>query len=74
MHSFNSMNIILEEDPIHGHKALWLGNYTAAVDLNNLKLKGIKTVLCVASGIDIKYATNSGINQIVYGFISLKDL
>ena len=44
------MNIIIDEDSAG---ALWLGDYTAATDRTTLKLKGIRTVLTVASGLNI---------------------
>jgi hypothetical protein len=61
--SYKAMNLILEEDSSLNQGALWLGDYTAANDIQTLKSKGIKTVLCVAAGLNIKYPAGSGINQ-----------
>lgn len=47
------MNIIIDEDSAGGTGALWLGDYTAATDRTTLKLKGIRSVLTVASGLNI---------------------
>jgi len=60
--SYKAMNIILDEDSSTNEGALWLGDYTAANDLQTLKQKGIRTVLCVAAELKIKYPSNSGIN------------
>jgi hypothetical protein len=35
--NFKPMNIILEEDSSQGRGALWLGDYTAAMDKSTLK-------------------------------------
>ncbi len=47
------MNLILESN--NGEGALWLGDYTAANNRSKLTEKDIKTVLTVASGLDIHY-------------------
>lgn len=41
--------------------ALWLGDYTAAIDKLVLKEKGIKTVLTTASGLGVSYLPSEGI-------------
>lgn len=50
---------ILEEDPAANRGALWLGDYQAALDKVSLLQKGIKTVLSVVSGIDVRYDKRS---------------
>ena len=60
---YKSMNIILEEDKTANLGALWLGDYTAANDLNQLKNKNINTVLTVASGLNITYPARQGITH-----------
>lgn len=46
--SYKNMHIILEEDLSEKKGALWLGDYTAAIDRETLKQKGINTVLTTA--------------------------
>lgn len=57
--AYKSMNPILEPEGNLG--TLWLGDYTAAINQQLLKQKGIKTVLTVASGLNIKYPPGSDI-------------
>lgn len=38
-----------------GGNILWLGDFTAALDRTLLDVKGVKTVLTVATGLDIAY-------------------
>ncbi|CAD8166101.1 unnamed protein product [Paramecium octaurelia] len=59
--SYQQMNPILEE----GDNILWLGDFTAALDRTLLDSKGIKTVLTVATGLDVAYG-EPGINHKVY--------
>ena len=56
-----SCHRILEEDPVGKRGALWLGDYQAALDKVGLKLKGIRTVISVVSGIDLHYDRDPGI-------------
>jgi hypothetical protein len=51
--NYKNMNIILEADPEKNLGALWLGDYTAALDFTTLKNKNIKTVLTTALGLGI---------------------
>jgi hypothetical protein len=57
------MNVVLEEDPVAGTGALWLGDFTAAQDKITLKSKGIRTVLTVAQGLNISYPAGSEISH-----------
>lgn len=57
---------ILEEDPGSGRGALWLGDYQAALDKVGLKQRGIKTILSVVSGIDVRYDKRSQITHHIY--------
>jgi hypothetical protein len=61
--SYKAMNIVIDEDSSAGTGALWLGDYTAASDRNTLKLRGVKTVLTVAAGLNISYPSTMGINH-----------
>jgi hypothetical protein len=54
------MNIIIEEGP----NALWLGDFTAALDRALLNSKGITTVLTVASGLDISYKEGGIVHKV----------
>ena len=60
---YKNVNVIIEANDQSG--ALYLGDFTAAMEKNNLKNKGIKTVLTVAIGMNIHYAPNT-INHHVY--------
>jgi hypothetical protein len=53
--TYRAMNIVIEEDPSTNEGALWLGDYTAATDLMMLKQKNIRSVLTVASGLNVSY-------------------
>ncbi|EAR92950.2 dual specificity phosphatase domain protein (macronuclear) [Tetrahymena thermophila SB210] len=55
------MHLILEEDMNEKKGALWLGDYTAALDKDMLKSKGINTVLTTAQGLTIYYPQSSKI-------------
>ncbi|CAD8098242.1 unnamed protein product [Paramecium sonneborni] len=59
--NYQQMNQIIEESG----NVLWLGDFTAALDRTLLDSKGIKTVLTVATGLDISYR-EAGINHKVY--------
>ncbi|CAK74287.1 unnamed protein product (macronuclear) [Paramecium tetraurelia] len=59
--SYQQMNPIYEE----GDNVLWLGDFTAALDRTLLESKSIKTVLTIATGLDIAYR-EPGINHKVY--------
>lgn len=37
------------------NNSLWLGDYSAALDIVNLKVKNIKSILSIIHSIDIKY-------------------
>lgn len=58
------MNQILEDSG----NVLWLGDFTAALDRALLDSKGIKTVLTVATGLDVSYR-ESGITHKVENLI-----
>lgn len=58
--SYQQMNIIIEEGP----NALWLGDFTAALDRALLNSKGITTVLTVASGLDISYKEGGIVHKV----------
>lgn len=58
------MNKIIEETSSHG--SLWLGDFSSAQDYLNLRTKGIKTVLTVASGLNIQYPSSAEISHKVY--------
>ncbi|CAD8113685.1 unnamed protein product [Paramecium sonneborni] len=62
--SYQAMNIIHEEN---GNQ-LWLGDYTAAQDKLTLDKKGIRTVLTVASQLNIKY-NDQNINHKTYSIL-----
>lgn len=49
--NYQAMNPVLEE----GANILWLGDCTAAFDRATLDLKGIRTVLTVATGLNVSY-------------------
>lgn len=59
--NYASMNPILEEGP----NILWLGDCTAAYDRATLDAKGIKTVLTVATGLNVSYP-EGGIHHKVF--------
>ena len=55
------MNQIIEDEG----NVLWLGDFTAALDRTLLDSKCIKTVLTVASGLDISYREPGIIHKVV---------
>ena len=52
---YQCINKIIEESPQTCQGALWLGDYTAALDKELLKEKQIKTVITTASGLGVHY-------------------
>lgn len=57
---YQSMNQILEESG----NILWLGDCTAAYDRSLLDGKGIKTVLTVASGLNVSYSEGGMVHKV----------
>lgn len=55
------MNQIIEE----GGNVLWLGDFTAALDRALLDSKDIKTVLTVATGLDVAYKESGITHKVV---------
>lgn len=49
------------------NNSLWLGDYSAALDIVNLKVNNIKSILSVIHSIDIKYT------EINHKIIYIKD-
>ncbi|CAD8121838.1 unnamed protein product [Paramecium sonneborni] len=70
INNYKSMNIIIDQTESQG--ALWLGDYTAAINQQLLKQKNIKTVLTVASGLNVKYPPNSDIVHKVYNILDIE--
>ncbi|CAD8111378.1 unnamed protein product [Paramecium sonneborni] len=70
INNYKSMNIILDQTESQG--ALWLGDYTAAFNQQLLKQKNIKTVLTVASGLNVKYPANCDIVHKVYNILDIE--
>ncbi|KAL4451109.1 hypothetical protein ABPG74_021431 [Tetrahymena malaccensis] len=61
LEQYRNMHLILEEDINENKGALWLGDYTAALDKDMLKSKGINTVLTTAQGLTIYYPQSAKI-------------
>ncbi|CAD8086559.1 unnamed protein product [Paramecium sonneborni] len=59
---YQSMNQILEES----NNILWLGDCTAAYDRSLLDGKGIRTVLTVASGLNVQYSEGGMIHKVYH--------
>ncbi|CAD8071007.1 unnamed protein product [Paramecium primaurelia] len=59
---YQSMNQILEESG----NILWLGDCTAAYDRSLLDGKGIKTVLTVASGLNVSYSEGGMVHKVYH--------
>ncbi|CAD8096229.1 unnamed protein product [Paramecium primaurelia] len=70
INNYKSMNTIIDQTESQG--ALWLGDYTAAINQQLLKQKNIKTVLTVASGLNVKYPPNSDIVHKVYNILDIE--
>ncbi|CAK60831.1 unnamed protein product (macronuclear) [Paramecium tetraurelia] len=70
INNYKSMNTILDQTESQG--ALWLGDYTAAINQQLLKQKNIKTVLTVASGLNVKYPPTSDIVHKVYNILDIE--
>ncbi|CAD8199920.1 unnamed protein product [Paramecium pentaurelia] len=70
INNYKSMNTIIDQTENQG--ALWLGDYTAAINQQLLKQKNIKTVLTVASGLNVKYPPNSDIVHKVYNILDIE--
>lgn len=54
MEQYKNMHVILDEEN-NNRGALWLGDYTAALDVDTLMQKNIRTVLTTAKGLNMYY-------------------
>ena len=53
--AYKNCHQILEESLAEGKGPLFLGDYSAALDVKALRSKGVKTVLTVAAGLQVSY-------------------
>jgi hypothetical protein len=69
MLAYQNCNSIIQEE---SGAILFLGDFTAAMDLNLLDSKNIKTVLTVAAGLPVTFASTSGIFHKTYNALDLE--